>query len=98
MPICKSYYINKLISGAYIVVRVKNKNIITVSHFSGIRSLKLGYVQIDFCSTSCQKICELIYFHIPIYSSISCDHALYLGRELYKAEMCIIMRQFYIQD
>lgn len=98
MPIYKSYYVNKLISSAYFIVKVKNENIITVSYFSGINGLELRYVQIDFCSTSCQRICELIYFHIPIYNNISCDHALYLGRELYKAEMCIIMQQFYIQD
>lgn len=98
MRIYKSHYINKLISNAYFVIKVRNQNFITVSYFSGIGNLETGYVQIDFCGTSCQRICELIYFHIPIYNNISCDHALYLGRELYKAEMCMIMQQSYIQD
>lgn len=98
MPIYKSYYINKSISSAYFMVKVKSENVITMSYFSGIRSLGLGYIQIDFCGTSCETICGLIYFHIPIYNNISCDHALYLGRELYKAQVCMIMRQFYIQD
>lgn len=98
MPICKSYYINKPIGSAYFIIKVKNENVIIVSYFSCITSLQLGCIRIDFCGTSCQRICKLIYFHVSIYNNVSCDHALYLGRELYKAEMCIIMRQFYIQD
>ena len=82
----------------YFIIGIKRRNILTLSYFRSIKHVRWGYIQIDFLGTSSKRICELIHSHTTIYNSISCSHAFYLGRELHKAEVCMILGQFYIQD
>lgn len=51
------------------------------------------------CITSAKA--ETIYYLISLhksFSGLSLSHYLYLGRELYKAELCLILEQNYVQN
>nr|YP_009297772.1 hypothetical protein Kuma_072 [Kumanoa americana]AOM67506.1 hypothetical protein Kuma_072 [Kumanoa americana] len=53
---------------------------------------------IVFTAKTAKQISILLQYHNYVFFSLSSDHALYLGRELMKAEIALVMRQKYIQD
>ena len=56
------------------------------------------YYTINFKGCSPTEIFNLMNLHYILIDSISISHALYLGKELYKAHLCIIFGQTYIQE
>jgi Domain of unknown function (DUF4346) len=53
---------------------------------------------IVFTASNVKQICMLIESHIMIYKKLTASHALYLGKELVKAEISLIMNQQYCQE
>lgn len=53
---------------------------------------------IVFTASNVKQICMLIESHIMIYNNLTASHALYLGKELTKAEIALIMNQQYCQE
>nr|YP_009628910.1 hypothetical protein [Balbiania investiens]QBX88693.1 hypothetical protein [Balbiania investiens] len=53
---------------------------------------------IVFTASNVRQICMLIESHIMIYNKLTISHALYLGKELAKAEISLIMNQQYNQE
>nr|YP_009315106.1 hypothetical protein P8471_pgp150 [Titanophycus setchellii]SCW23561.1 conserved_ORF_1 [Titanophycus setchellii] len=66
--------------------------------YDGNLALARTLVQVSFKSTSAQSMMTLISSHLYIVSSLSVRHALYIGAELAKAEISMIMQQEYIQN
>jgi Domain of unknown function (DUF4346) len=79
---------NKLQLSYYINSSPSIKHEFTENHF----------IPIVFIANSAKNICKIIKYHKKIFFNISSEHALYLGRELMKAEFTLIMNQQYIQD
>nr|WCH58140.1 hypothetical protein [Cystoclonium purpureum f. stellatum] len=55
--------------------------------------------QYPICITACQS--DILYYLMSLHNSfrnLSINHYLYLGKELYKAELSLILKQKYIQD
>lgn len=50
-----------------------------------------------FIGINCNLILKLLSLHDNL-SLLSFNHALYIGKELYKAEISLIINQIYIQD
>nr|QCI04473.1 hypothetical protein [Antithamnion hubbsii] len=50
-----------------------------------------------FTANSTNNIIKLLSLH-DFFSISSFEHALYLGKELYKAEIALIFKQIYIQE
>ena len=83
----------------YFILSLMNNNMIKLSYFKRTRNPQLNYkTQVDFLGWDSQQISYLLYFYFLICNRTTTSHALYLGRELYKAEICMIMQQHYIQD
>lgn len=81
----------------YCIIEVKHK-IIIFSYFRPFLKNKNQYYQINFYSYSADVLCNLINQHNGLARSISLSHALYIGQEIYKAELSIILFQQYIQQ
>lgn len=92
----ESNYLNKQIDENYCIVKVIKQKYINLAYFK--LDKMLGYIKIDFCAFSANEIITLICLHTRVSNSISFSHAIYIGKELCKAEICIIMHQVYIQD
>ena len=85
------------IDANYCIVNL-NKNIIIVSFFMIVDKYKKRVCKINFYAISCNLLLNLISQHYSIYNYISLSHALYLGKEIYKAELSNVFRQRYIQS
>jgi dihydropteroate synthase len=62
------------------------------------KNLQNFYPQIIFKAKTAKEISFLLQYHNYVFLNLSSDHALYLGRELMKAEIALAMGQKYIQD
>nr|YP_009314491.1 Hypothetical protein ORF_1 [Liagoropsis maxima]SCW22745.1 Hypothetical protein ORF_1 [Liagoropsis maxima] len=51
-----------------------------------------------FTSYTSHRVSDLIQRHDTICSKLSINHSLYIGMELVKAEVCLIMQQQYCQN
>nr|YP_009313263.1 Hypothetical protein ORF_1 [Dichotomaria marginata]SCW21517.1 Hypothetical protein ORF_1 [Dichotomaria marginata] len=51
-----------------------------------------------FKAKNAKKLSQLIQLHYLIYNYLSVSHAIYIGMELIKAEISLIMMQVYVQD
>lgn len=61
-----------------------------------VKTYSLSY-PICFTAESSEKIILLLSRH-SIFTLFSINHALYLGKELYKAELSLLLKQYYLQD
>jgi hypothetical protein len=68
----------------------------TSSKYVGEKT-KNVYCPICFSAKSSKNLIRLFSLHY-CYHFISINHAFYLGQELYKAELSLILNQIYIQN
>lgn len=61
-------------------------------------SRKNLHPQVIFKAKTAKEVSFLLQYHNHVFLNLSSDHALYLGRELMKAEIALVMGQKYIQD
>ena len=87
---------SKIIDNDYCIITVKN-SLIFCSYFRFSENNFDRYYQIDFSSTSSDLLFDLINEHHYLSQFISLSHALYLGKEIYKAELALTLSQLYIQ-
>lgn len=85
------------IDSSYCVITVKN-NLIICSYFRFSENNSDQYYQINFSSNSADLLFDLINEHDYLSQLISLGHALYLGKEIYKAELTLILLQVYVQS
>ncbi len=85
-----------MIDDDYCIITVENSFIIC-SYFRFSKNNFGKYYQINFSSTSSDLLFDLINEHHYLSQFISLSHALYLGKEIYKAELSLILLQLYIQ-
>lgn len=88
--------IKRIIDNDYGLITVEN-GFIFCSYFRLSQSAFDQYYQIDFYSSSADLLFNLINQHNYLSQCISLSHALYLGKEIYKAELSISLSQTYIQ-
>lgn len=86
---------------SYCVVKVLNNKMIQLSYYLVLsvrdRCIKNSFIPIVFTANNAKSICDLMQYHQNIFITLSPDHALYLGRELMRAELALIMSQEYTQ-
>lgn len=87
--------LDPLIDSDYCIIHLKGKLIIC-SYFQSIDA-KQTFCQINFYNVSSNLLLDIIAQHQFLLQSISLSHALYLGKEIYKAELSKILSQLYIQ-
>jgi len=107
LPILKDYLINEIdlsnlrlkqsIDSDYCIIVSKKEGII-ISYFRSINKNKSNICQVNFIASSSDLIFNLIVKHNLLSKSISLGHALYIGKEIYKAELSKILLQLYIQS
>ena len=78
---------------SYCLIRLISSRFLSLFLFKKINDS--GYPICLFASSS-NSIYQLIAIH-DVYQGISIDHCLYLGRELYKAELTAELGQLYVQ-
>nr|YP_009541596.1 hypothetical protein [Synarthrophyton chejuense]AYR05605.1 hypothetical protein [Synarthrophyton chejuense] len=81
----------------YFIITIKN-GFIVCSYFRYSEKDNCKYCQIDFSSCYIEKLLFLISRHSALSKSISFSHAFYLGKEIYKAQLSIILFQSYVQS
>ena len=79
-----SIYKNNLVFSLVVIVDKKKK--------------KRGGCIVNFYAFSYKQLLILINMHDNLFGSISFGHALYIGKEIYKAELSKIFNQNYIQS
>nr|UEQ12130.1 hypothetical protein [Batrachospermum sp.] len=95
---------NLLDINCYFIIKCLNNHKLQLSYYihinSSIKHEITGnhFIPIVFIANNAKSICKLIKYHKKIFFNISSDHALYLGRELMKAEFTLIMNQQYVQN
>jgi Domain of unknown function (DUF4346) len=86
----------------YCIIQVNNNDNLKLSFYKTILPLNSSFqkylIPVVFIAKTAKNICMLLQYHNNIFSNLSCDHALYLGRELIKAEIALIMHQQFVQD
>lgn len=85
------------IDNSYCLISL-NKETICCSFFLYIKRRKDHYCQINFSAKSCNQLSNLICRHSTIRCSISFCHTLYIGKEIYKAELAKTFKQIYQQS
>ena len=93
--------INLLNMTSHCIIKVLNNQTIQLSYYVALpmrdTCIKNRYVPIIFTANNAKSICDLMQYHQNIFLTLSSGHALYLGRELIKAELALIMNQQYVQ-
>jgi len=89
--------LKQLIDNDYCTIRLIKDNIV-VSYFIDIGENKMNVCQVNFIALSSDLIFDLIIKHSLLVQSISVSHSLYIGKEIYKAELSKIFSQAYIQS
>lgn len=80
----------------YCLITVKS-SIIKLSLFIIVDAYRQHICQINFHSISSNRLFNLINKHCYISRYISFSHTLYLGKEIYKAQLSNSFQQKYIQ-
>jgi len=81
----------------YCIVSLR-KEVIIVSYFRYINRSKCNMCQVNFIALSSNLLFDLIIKHNLFVKYISLSHALYIGKEIYKAELSKIISQRYVQS
>lgn len=84
------------LNNCHCIIKIR-RGTIFLSYFRPEIYLNKCYI-INFKGYSPKQIFDLINLHSIVINSISISHALYLGKELYKAHLCILFGQTYIQE
>jgi len=82
---------------SYCIISLE-KDIIRCSFFIYVESEKDSYYQINFSAISCNLLFDLICKHSNLFHHISFYHILYIGKEIYKAELSKTFQQRYRQS
>lgn len=82
----------------YDYCQIRTKNLTILCSYFIFQIHQDCYCQIDFYGSSCKHIFYLIGNHQYINNNILFSHALYLGKEIYKAELTQQLSQVYIQS
>jgi Domain of unknown function (DUF4346) len=87
---------------SHCIIKVLNNKTIQLSYYVALSMrdtcVKNRYIPIIFTSNNAKSICDLMQYHQNVFITLSSCHALYLGRELIKAEFALIMNQQYVQS
>ena len=89
--------INFELDNQYCLISI-SKDMIIVSFIIPVSKPKKRICRVNFYAMSCNTILSLIVQHHSISDSVSFSHALYIGKEIYKAELSNIFTQKYIQS
>lgn len=89
-------YTHFSLDGNYCIISL-DKNIIVCSLFVILSKQKHHCCQINFSATSCTVLFHLMSQHSSLHNYISSSHLLYLGKEIYKANLARILHQRYVQ-
>lgn len=89
--------IKKTIDKDYCIVSLDNKLII-ISYFIKNNQNQNNLCKINFIASSSDLLFDLMNKHKLLVQSISLSHSLYIGKEIYKAELSEIFCQSYIQS
>ena len=89
--------LDQLLDDGYCIIYVKSNSVIYVC-FIFNKLDKSSICHINFCAVSSSLLINLISQHKSLSQVISISHALYLGKEIYKAELSNICSQAYIQS
>nr|YP_009395959.1 hypothetical protein [Dasya naccarioides]ARW65145.1 hypothetical protein [Dasya naccarioides] len=81
----------------YFLIRVIKNFSIELYYFSSVKNNYIYKYPICFCANDIYLIIDLISLH-DLINTISFTHLIYLGKELYKAELSIFYNQIYIQE
>ena len=90
-----NFYSNLLLDCDYCIISLKEE-IIVCSYFYHIKSTK-AVCQVNFYALSCNVLFNVMAKHQFLFHSMSFTHALYIGKEIYKAQMSKVLLQLYIQ-
>lgn len=93
---CNNLCLNSLTDKNYCLISLKSKTI-HLSLFISLDKDVQNICQINFSALSCNKLFHLISCHNNINKYISFNHALYIGKEIYKAELSKTFQQIYVQ-
>lgn len=85
-----------LIDSSYCMISIEG-SVIKCSFFIYVDS-KDCYSQINFSAISCNLLFDLIAKHYNLCNYISFYHILYIGKEIYKAELAKTFQQTYRQS
>lgn len=104
LPILNDSFINEVsnkyldfcFDSNYCIISL-NRGIIKLSLFIIISQYNNQKYQINFSANSSYLLFHLISQHSSLYKYISLNHVLYIGKEVYKAELSNIFHQIYIQ-
>jgi len=89
--------LKKSIDNDYCMISLRKEKII-VSYFRSIKKNKFNICQVNFIALSSDLLFDLMNKHKFLPKSISLSHALYIGKEIYKAELSNILLQEYVQS
>lgn len=89
--------LEKSIDNDYCMISLKKETII-ISYFKYIQQKKFNICQVNFIALSSDSLFNLIIKHNLFFKYISLSHALYLGKEIYKAELSKTLLQKYVQS
>ena len=92
-----SYRSDKVLDKNYCLVYVKASYIVC-SYFSFNELNRSSFCHVNFFAISSDLLINLISKHESLSQVISISHALYLGKEIYKAELSNICSQVYTQS
>nr|YP_009399475.1 hypothetical protein [Dictyomenia sonderi]ARW69081.1 hypothetical protein [Dictyomenia sonderi] len=82
----------------YVIIRILNQEKIELYYFSQMNNSIHNY---PVCFVVCLKSCNQIFILLSIFVNVQqfCTyHKLYLGQEIYKANLSLNLRQLYIQS
>lgn len=82
----------------YCLIRIVPNRTIVVYYFDINKNISRKINPICFTNKSANYLYYLLCSHKYISQQISLNHALYLGQELYKAEIALIFGQVYVQN
>jgi len=82
----------------YFLIRVISDEMIALYYFHHSKNLQKIEMPICFTSKNAISMYQLLSYHVNFSRKISLSHALYLGQEIYKAELARVVGQVYIQD
>ena len=82
---------------SYFLIRVMKNFSIELYYFSSIKKSYIYNYPICFCANDINLIIDLLSLH-DLINLISSTHLIYLGKELYKAQLSIFYNQIYIQE
>lgn len=93
----QQYQVDPFLDVNYCLIYVK-ADYIVCSYFSCNKLAPFSFCQINFFAMSSDLLIKLISKHKSFLQAISVSHALYLGKEIYKAELSNVCTQLYIQS